>query len=89
MPAGFFLEIEITEQLNSAPTFAQERLMKRIMIIAACVLLAGPAAAQSIGEKTGVVSLPGVPPSTADFVTGAADGDMFEIQSSRMAASKT
>ena len=41
--------------------------MKRtvIAIAIACVLLAGPALAQSLGEKTGVNSALGVAPATA------------------------
>ena len=51
----------------------------------ALVLLATPALAQSIGEKTGVNSTLGITPSTADFVKQAAISDMFEIQSSELA----
>ncbi len=54
--------------------------MKRTMIAAACVLLAGPALAQSLGEKTGVNSALGVAPTTADFVKEVAVSDMFEIE---------
>jgi putative membrane protein len=45
--------------------------------------------AQSMGEKTGVNSALGVTPKTSDFVGEAAMSDMFEIQSSQMAAQKT
>ena len=48
----------------------------------ALVLLATPALAQSIGEKTGMNSTLGISPTTADFVKEAATSDMFEIQSS-------
>jgi putative membrane protein len=51
----------------------------------ALVLLATPALAQSIGEKTGVNSTLGITPTTADFVKEAATSDAFEIQSSQMA----
>src|SRR5947207_10869631 len=51
----------------------------------ALVLLAAPAMAQSVGEKTGVNSALGVAPTTADFVKEAAISDMFEIQSSQLA----
>jgi putative membrane protein len=51
----------------------------------ALVLLATPALAQSVGEKTGVNSALGITPTTADFVKEAAISDMFEIQSSRIA----
>jgi putative membrane protein len=41
--------------------------------------------AQSAAEKTGVNSLIGVAPKTADFVQEAATSDMFEIESSKLA----
>jgi putative membrane protein len=44
-----------------------------------------PVLAQSVGEKTGVNSVIGITPSTQDFVTKAAQSDMFEIQSSKLA----
>ena len=59
--------------------------MKTIYLLAAAVLAITPAAAQSIGEQTGVNSVLGISPSTQDFVTQAANGDMFEIQSSELA----
>jgi putative membrane protein len=62
--------------------------MKRSIIILACLLLAGPALAQSVGEKTGVNSALGISPSTADFVKEAAISDMFEIESSKLAQDK-
>jgi putative membrane protein len=51
----------------------------------ALVLLATPALAQSVGEKTGVNSALGITPTTPDFVKEAAISDMFEIQSSQIA----
>ncbi|MGY3238966.1 putative membrane protein [Bradyrhizobium sp. USDA 4472] len=62
--------------------------MKRSIIVAACVLLATPALAQSLGEKTGVNSALGVAPATADFVKEVAISDMFEIESSKLAEQK-
>ena len=62
--------------------------MKRTVIAAACMLLAGPALAQSLGEKTGVNSTLGVAPTTADFVKEVATSDMFEIESSKLAEQK-
>jgi putative membrane protein len=59
--------------------------MKYLASVFALVLLAVPATAQSIGEKTGVNSALGISPSTADFVKQAAISDMFEIQSSQIA----
>ncbi|MDN5004416.1 DUF4142 domain-containing protein [Bradyrhizobium sp. GCM10027634] len=62
--------------------------MKRTVIAFACALIAGPALAQSIGEKTGVNSALGVAPATADFVKEVAISDMFEIESSKLAEQK-
>jgi putative membrane protein len=62
--------------------------MKRSIIALGCVLLAGPAFAQSAGEKTGVNSALGIAPTTADFVKEVAISDMFEIQSSKLAEEK-
>ena len=59
--------------------------MRTLSAAALCLLLASPAYAESVGEKTGVNSLIGVAPSTQDFVTEAAISDMFEIQSSKLA----
>src|ERR1700750_1556180 len=55
------------------------------MIALGCVLLAGPAMAQSLGEKTGVNSALDIAPTTADFVKEVAISAMFEIQSSKLA----
>lgn len=63
--------------------------MKRMLLLGACLLFAGPAFAQSAGEKTGVNSVLGIAPKTADFVKEAATSDMFEIQSSRLAVERT
>lgn len=62
--------------------------MKRSVILAACLLFAGPALAQSVGEKTGINSALGVAPATADFVKEVAISDMFEIESSKLAEQK-
>src|SRR6195952_2540662 len=62
--------------------------MKRSIVALACVLLAGPALAQSAGEKTGVNSALGISPTTADFVKEVAVSDMFEIESSKLAQDK-
>jgi putative membrane protein len=62
--------------------------MKRSIIALGCVLLAGPALAQSAGEKTGVNSVLGISPTTGDFVKEVAVSDMFEIQSSQLAQDK-
>lgn len=62
--------------------------MRRSLIALGCVLLAGPALAQSVGEKTGVNSVLGVAPTTADFVKEVAISDMFELQSNKLGAEK-
>jgi putative membrane protein len=54
----------------------------------ACLLLAGPALAQSAGEKTGVNSALGISPTTADFVKEVAISDMFEIASNKLGQEK-
>src|SRR3954468_16633555 len=59
--------------------------MKRSLIALGCLLLAGPALAQSVGEKTGVNSTLGISPATADFVKEVAISDMFELQSNKLA----
>lgn len=59
--------------------------MNRFMTYGFCLMLASPAFAQSVGEKTGVNAVTGITPSTQDFVTEAAQSDMFEIQSSTLA----
>jgi putative membrane protein len=62
--------------------------MKRSLIVAGCLLLASPVLAQSVGEKTGVDSVLGIAPSTADFVKEVATSDMFEIASNKLAEDK-
>ncbi|TLY16000.1 MAG: DUF305 domain-containing protein, partial [Nitrospirae bacterium] len=57
--------------------------MKYLATCLALVLLATPAMAQSIGEKTGMNSTLGISPATEDFVKQAAVSDMSEIQSSQ------
>lgn len=58
--------------------------MRRTMIALSCLVLAGPALAQSVGEKTGVNSALGITPSTEDFVRQVAISDMFELQSNKL-----
>ena len=70
--------------------------MRTLAIAAACLMLAGPALAESttdtvtdkaksVGESTGVNSLIGVAPTTEDFVTNVAISDLFEEESSKLA----
>jgi len=63
--------------------------MKKIALTAAMVLAATSVFAQSAAEKSGVNSLAGIPPKTEDFVTEAASSDMFEIESSKLAAERS
>jgi putative membrane protein len=56
--------------------------------ISTVLILAVPAYAQSVPEKTGMNATVGISPSTQDFVTVAANSDMLEIASSKLALSK-
>jgi putative membrane protein len=60
-------------------------IMKTMSFALACLLFCAPAMAESASEKIGVNSALGVSPSTGDFVTEAATGDLFEIRSSELA----
>jgi putative membrane protein len=62
--------------------------MRKFALVAACSLLATAAFAETVGEKTGINSTLGIAPTTNDFVQEAAVGDMFEIQSSKLASSR-
>ena len=62
---------------------------KTSLLAATFLVLAAPALAQSVGEKTGVNSALGITPHTSDFVRETAQSDMFEIQSSQLAVTKT
>jgi putative membrane protein len=64
------------------------KIMRRSIIALGFALVAGPALAQSAGEKTGVNSALGISPTTADFVKEVAVSDMFEIESSKLAQDK-
>jgi len=59
--------------------------MYKSMLIGVCLLFAASAHAQSVGEKSGVNKVLGTSPSTQDFVTEAAQGDMLEIESGKLA----
>lgn len=64
--------------------------MKYVLALAGLsVLFASPVLAQSAAEKTGVNSVMGVAPKTEDFVTEAAAGDMFEIESSKLVVERS
>jgi putative membrane protein len=60
--------------------------MNRLVIVAVCSLLALPAVAETVGEKTGINATLGIAPTTKDFVQEAAISGMFEIQSSMIAS---
>jgi hypothetical protein len=65
------------------------RPMKRTIVAAAFTLLiATPALAQSVGEKTGVNSALGIAPKTEDFIKEAATSDMLEIEAAKIAGQK-
>jgi putative membrane protein len=66
-----------------------DRAMRQLYIITVALILATPALGQSLGEKTGVNSVLGITPSTADFVKEVAASDTFEIESSKLAQEKT
>jgi putative membrane protein len=62
--------------------------MKILILASSIVLLASAAFAQSVPEKAGVNSALGIAPKTQDFVTLAAQSDMLEIESSKLALTK-
>jgi putative membrane protein len=62
--------------------------MRKFAAVAMCLVFAGPALAETVSEKTGLNSLVGASPNTQDFITEAANSDMFEIQSSKLAQEK-
>jgi putative membrane protein len=72
----------------------RSRIMKKLILPAFYLLLSGPvlsgpALAESVGETTGVNSMMGISPSTADFIKEATMSNMFEIQSSQLAEQKS
>jgi putative membrane protein len=79
---------ELVHQLVLVEEFVKQ--LSKYLVTAGSVaalglLLAGPAPAQSVGEKTGVNSALDVAPSTADFVKEVANSDMFEIAANTLA----
>jgi putative membrane protein len=64
--------------------------MKMLLLASAAIAIAAvPAFGQSIPEKAGVNQALGVAPKTQDFVTLAAQSDMLEIESSKLALTKS
>jgi putative membrane protein len=62
--------------------------MKLLILASSIVFFASAAFAQSVPEKAGVNSALGIAPKTQDFVTLAAQSDMLEIESSKLALTK-
>jgi putative membrane protein len=64
---------------------------KLLLFATGAVLLAAlaPAGAQSLPEKTGVNAAMGIAPKTQDFVTKAAQSDLLEIESSKLALARS
>jgi putative membrane protein len=60
-----------------------------IVVAAAAALASSAVLAQSVPEKTGVNTALGIAPKTQDFVTEAANGDMLEIASSKLALTRS
>jgi len=63
-------------------------MRRTVMAIVAAGLLTSTALAQSVGEKTGVNSVLGVAPKTADFIKEAATSDILEIEAAKVAQQK-
>lgn len=63
--------------------------LNRTALIVGSLLLATPALAQSVDEKTGVNSTLGISPTTADFVKEVAISDMFELESNKLPQNKS
>ncbi len=63
-------------------------MRRTVMAIAAAGLLTSTALAQSVGEKTGVNSVLGVAPKTADFIKEATTSDILEIEAAKVAQQK-
>lgn len=63
-------------------------MKKAVLALALLTIVASPALAQSMGEKTGVNSVLGIAPKTEDFIKEAAMSDMTEIETSKLAQSR-
>ncbi|WP_407150607.1 DUF4142 domain-containing protein [Bradyrhizobium sp. ORS 86] len=63
-------------------------MRRTVMAIVAAGLLTSTALAQSVGEKTGVNSVLGVAPKTADFIKEATTSDILEIEAAKVAQQK-
>jgi putative membrane protein len=78
----------IVFQEDNVGQHSKNNIIKGAVAALGCLLLASSALAQSVGEKTGVDSMLGISPSTADFVKEVAISDMFEIEASKLAEDK-
>ena len=64
--------------------------MRMILLASAAIMtVAAPSFPQSVPERAGVNKTLGVAPKTQDFVTLAAQSDMLEIESSKLALAKS
>lgn len=59
------------------------------VVVLTTATLALPSHAETLSEKAGVNSTLGIAPTTKDFITEAAISDMFEVDSSKLAAAQT
>jgi putative membrane protein len=66
----------------------EDRHKTRNVALMFLLCFAQPAVAQSAAEKAGVNSTLGIASKTQDFVTEAANSDMWEIASSKLVATK-
>ncbi len=64
-------------------------VMNTILLASSLIVLGMAVSAQSIPEKTGVNSALGIAPKTRDFVMLAAQSDMLEIETSKLALAKS
>ena len=59
-----------------------------LAVLTAITVSTTPALSQSLGEKSGINSVLGIAPKTADFVKEVAISDMFELETSRLATTQ-
>lgn len=62
--------------------------MKTLIVPVVCLAFSMPVLAETVSESSGLNSVTGTAPSTADFVKEVAVSDMFEIKSSQLAQQK-
>lgn len=63
-------------------------IIKTVLLASSLIVLGMAVSAQSVPEKTGVNAALGIAPKTQDFVTLAAQSDMLEIETSKLALAK-